>query len=161
MAEEDLLFTLAEIAVAMAGFSAVVVIFRRRDEGHWVPGDADRFNGMVVHAMASAFFCVLPSLLRIFTDSAPQLWMLASGTIALQIAVQCVFVYRLPTTGRSAVLTLLTGAGISVLCALNALGIGFEREFRPYLVAVLWHLLQAGVLFVMLVWVRRDDVKPG
>jgi len=28
-------------------------------------------------------------------------------------------------------------------------------------VAVLWHLLQAGVLFVMLVWVRRDDVKPG
>lgn len=159
MVEEDLLFTLAEIAVAMAGFSAVVVVFRRRDQVGWAPADADRFNGMVLHSMASAFFCVLPSLLRVFTEDPALVWSFGSAAIGVQILAHCIVVYRLPSTGGSALGSLIAGLAVGFLCGLNVLGIGFDREFRPYLVGVLWHVLQAGVLFVMLVWVRADDVQ--
>ncbi len=159
MAEEDLLFTLAEIAVAMAGFSAVVVVFRRRDQGGWAREDADRFNGMVLHSMASAFFCLLPSLLRVFTEEPSQVWAVASTAIGVQILGHCVVVFRLPSSGSSTAGSLAAGLAVALLSAMNVLGFGFEREFRPYLVAVLWHVLQAGVLFVMLVWVRSDDVQ--
>ena len=51
LASPDVLFTVAEIAVALAGFSAVVVLFKRRDSGRWRAADADRFHGMVVHGV--------------------------------------------------------------------------------------------------------------
>ena len=62
LAEAELLFTLAEISVALAGFSAIVVLFKRRDSGRWHAADGNRFNGMVFHAIFAAFFCIFPSI---------------------------------------------------------------------------------------------------
>ena len=42
-----------EISVALAGFSAIVVLFRRGESGTWLPRDADRFHGMILHAAAA------------------------------------------------------------------------------------------------------------
>ena len=49
MAETELLFTVAEISVALAGFSAVVVLFKRRDSGKWRAADANRFKKSHIH----------------------------------------------------------------------------------------------------------------
>jgi hypothetical protein len=45
-----------------------------------------------------------------------------------------------------------------LLQLLNALGIGFSREFGPYLVGVVWHLMQASGLFVALVWIPAESI---
>ena len=102
MAETELLFTVAEISVALAGFSAVVVLFKRRDSGKWRAADANRFNGMVFHAMFAAFFCILPSIVGIFTQKPYLIWSISSATLGIQILIHASVIMRVPTTAYSA-----------------------------------------------------------
>jgi len=48
-----------------------------------------------------------------------------------------------------------------VLQVLNVVGVGASRGFTPYLIGLHRHLLQAGVLFVLLIWVRDEDIEGG
>jgi hypothetical protein len=36
--------------------------------------------------------------------------------------------------------------------------LGFDHEFRPYLVCVVWHVGMSGLLFVRLIWIPNADV---
>jgi len=96
--ELDTLFTLGEVAIGMAGFSAIVVLFKRGDSGRWRADDADRFNGMLIHAMAAAFFCVLPAFLAVLIDAPSRLWVVGSALLGTQIALHTGIVLRLPST---------------------------------------------------------------
>lgn len=58
MVETDLLFGLAELSVGLAGFSAIVVLFRRRETGKWRVGDAERFRGIVLHAISAFVYLI-------------------------------------------------------------------------------------------------------
>lgn len=159
MAEFETLFALAEISVALAGFSAIVVIFKRREDGSWHRADSDRFHGMVLHAMAAAFFCLLPALIAVFTGDTGVVWKIASGALGAQVLGHAAIIARLPTTRRlDVVVALLPGLVVVVLQAMNVLGIRFAGEFGPYLAGVVWHVFQAGVLFVALIWVRAADI---
>lgn len=159
LSELDTLFTLAEIAVGMAGFSAIVVLFKRRDSGKWLPSDADRFNGMLIHAMTAAFFCVLPAFADVFVSPA-AIWTACSAVLGVQICVHIGIVVRLPSTSAITRAVVLTGGLIAVaLQALNVAGRGIEHGFGPYLIGVLWHLFHAGALFLLLIGVRPGDVE--
>ncbi|MGH0030657.1 MAG: hypothetical protein ACQGVC_12760 [Myxococcota bacterium] len=159
--ESERLLTLAEIAVAMAGFSAIVVLFKRREPGTWLATDADRFNGMIVHSMMAAALCGLPMLIGVFTHDVHRLWTIASAVMGLQVAGHAGLVlFYLQTTQRWA--AAIVGAGgltVVVLQVLNVLGIGFDAEFGPYVVGVCWHLFHTGMLFTMLVWVREESIE--
>ena len=160
MSELDTLFGLAEIAVGMAGFSAIVVLFKRRDSGKWLPRDADRFNGMLIHAMAAALFCLLPAFVKALVEDPSTIWTIASALIGVQISLQAAVVMRLRSTGGVARTVVVAGALVAVAFqVLNVADWGITRGFAPYLIGVLWHLLQAGTLFVMLIWVRAEDVE--
>ena len=39
--EFETLYALCEVTVALAGFAAIVVLFKRNDSGRWRPADAD------------------------------------------------------------------------------------------------------------------------
>lgn len=155
----ETLYALAEIAIAMAGFAAIVVIFKRRSSGGWAVADADRFNGMLLHAMAAGLFCILPPFLSVFTADASVVWAIASSFAAVQILAHAGVILTLPSSSRPVRIALVLPLGMVVLQALNVFEIYFAREFRPYLGAVLWHMFQAGLLFVMLVFVRREDTE--
>lgn len=160
MSESETLFSIAQVAIGLAGFSAIVVGFKRLESGDWHRADADRFNGMLIHAMCAALFCVLPSILAPFAPSASALWTLASALIGLQIAVHAGLVLTLSSTdlaGRIQVGGF--AAAVVLLQASNVLGVGFDHAFGPYLVGVLWHVIQAGVLFVMMTFVRAADIR--
>jgi hypothetical protein len=160
--ELETLFGLAEIAIGMAGFSAIVVLFKRRDSGKWQPSDADRFNGMLIHAMAAALFCVLPAVVHAVPVREATVWTVSSAVLGLQIAAHATLIARLPSTGGSTRAVVVGGGLVAVAFQIgNAADWGLERGFAPYLVGVLWHLLHAGTLFVMLIWVRREDVEPA
>lgn len=148
------------MSVAFAGFSAIVVIFRRRDSGLWRAEDADRFHGMVLHAVAAVFFCLLPSMVGVFAARAEAVWTVSSAILGLQIVGHVAIVLRLPTTGSGG-RTIVLGAGLAaaLLQGLNVAGVGFPHEFGPYLLGVLWHVFQSGVLFVWLIWVAPEDIE--
>ena len=158
MSEFDTLYSLAEVSIAMAGFAAIVVVFRRRDRGGWHPADADRFNGMLLHAMAAAFFCFLPTALWIFFTAPGRIWAIGSVAMALQVLAHAWTIFRLPTSDGWVRVFLVLPLLVVALQVMNVLGIGYSAEFRPYLAGVLWHLFQAGLLFVMLIWVRESDL---
>ena len=159
MAQSGLLYSLAEIAVTIAGFSAIVVLFKRSDSGTWRPADADRFNGMLIHAMAAVFFCVLPSLIAVFETNEGTIWSIASAVLGVQIVGHAIVIFRLEAIGLRGRLFLVMALGAAVLQILNVFAIHFSREFGPYLVGVLWHVLHAGGLFVSLVWARSSDTR--
>jgi hypothetical protein len=160
--ELDTLFALAELAVGMAGFSAIVVLFKRRESGRWLPRDADRFNGMVLHAMAGAAFCFLPAFVDVLTGQESTLWRVCSALLGAQIAIHAAIVVRLPSTSMRARALVAGGALVAVtLQVLSVADLWIPNGFTPYLIGLQWHLLQAGVLFVLLIWVRDDDIEGG
>ena len=160
--EQGTLFTVAEMAIGMAGFSAIVVMFKRRGSGRWDPADADRFNGMLLHSIAAGFFCILPSVLQTFTREVATTWLLGSAALGLQVLVHTCIVLRLPSSSwRVKALVGILGLLVAALQLANVTRLGFDREFGPYLVGVLWHMFQAGLLFLMLIWVRASDVGGG
>lgn len=160
--EADTLLTLAEIAVGLAGFSAIVVSFKRRDSGSWRRADADRFNGMVGHSLMAMAFCLLPVVAATFVSEARLVWAWTSGLLALQIAAHTTVIVFLASTGITGrVTTSLGGIAAVVLLAGNALGIGVDAAFGPYLFGVAWHLAHASVLFLMLVWVPADAIEDA
>jgi len=57
----DTLLPLAEVAITMAGFSAVVVILKKCDTNTKLKLDADRFHGMILHAIL-ALLSLLPAV---------------------------------------------------------------------------------------------------
>jgi hypothetical protein len=157
----DTLHSLAEIAIGLAGFSAIVVIFKRRDRGTWLPEHADRFHGMVVHSMVAALFAFLPEGVAAFTDDPAAIWGLSSALLGAQALAHTALVLGLATTQPlQKVWVGAAGAAVVVLQGLNALGLaGFDREPGAYVIGVLWHLATAGFLFVMLIWVRDEDIE--
>ena len=62
------------------------------------------------------------------------------------------------TTGRSAFYLLLFGLVLGLVQFTVFTDWGAYREFEIYQVGVIWHILQAGVLFVMLIWIPRTDI---
>lgn len=159
MPEFATLYALAELAVAMAGFASIVVLFKRGRTGGWVPADADRFNGMLLHAMAAGFFCVFPPFISVFTSDPSRIWTIASASIAVQLLLHAAVIFWLPSTTIRIRLALVLPLGLVGLQFLNVLGVWFAGDFRPYLAAVLWHIFQAGLLFVTLVFVRDEDIE--
>jgi len=159
VSESETLFSIAQLAIGLAGFSAIVVGFKR-ESGYWRRADADRFNGMVIHSMFAALFCVLPSILDPFVRSPTALWTFASALLGVQIALHAGGVVALSTTDLIArVVVGALAAGAVLLQVLNVLGVGFDHTPGPYRVGVLWHVIQAGVLFLMLTFVRAADIR--
>lgn len=159
--EFDILYQIAELAIGLAGFASLAAFFRQRESARWAKADADRFHGLIIHTMAAMVFCLLPTLIGVFTDSAETIWTLASTVLGLQIAFQVITVWRLSSTrSLPRALILATGGTAGVLQALNVTGVGFPHEFAPYLAGILWHLLQGAGVFIALVWIRSDALLP-
>ena len=57
----DVLLTLAEVSVAFAGFSSVVVLFVHRDPANWPPAVPARLRAMVESSLGTLYASLLPS----------------------------------------------------------------------------------------------------
>jgi len=161
LGENDLLFSLAELSVGLAGFSAIVVLFKRRENGKWRARDADRFHGMVLHAVSAGFFCVLPALVGVFAGAGDRLWTTVSFVLGVDLLWHTTIVFRMPSTlpKERPLVALGYLPGLLQLAVVFDL-VALER-FPTYLVGVLWHVFLAGFLFVALIWIPDDDVERG
>ncbi len=157
----DNLLALAELAIALAGFSAIIVVLRNNDSEKWAARDVDYFHGMITHSAFATLFCLLPALVNLVAQDTVLTLRVCCALIGLQIISQAVVVLRLPSSGKLAVGTMLLGLllGFSQLLVFTPWGEGLELRF--YQGPIIWHILQAGMLFVLLVWIpdsERDDI---
>ena len=156
----DAFQTLAEVAIAMAGFSSIVVMFKRRDADTWLKPDADRFHGMILHSMLAVLFAFLPFALMNFAIESADVFRWCSSLLAVVTGIQVVITSRLESSSPIWIRSQVTigGACMALLQAAAGLGAFPEQGLGIYFVGTLWHLVQAGALFVMLIWIPESSI---
>jgi hypothetical protein len=164
MTEADSLIVTAELAVAIAGFSGVVVALRRRSED---PNSIAylRLWRLVESSLASIGFSLLPLVLYHFELRAPSLWSVSSAVMALYLVSIQVFTIRRFRTQLASPATswrfngTLIGvqSAFFVLLLINSLGIGIGPAFGPYFAAVVQHIALAALMFSRLLLLPPEE----
>lgn len=84
METTEVLIGIAEIAVALAGFSGVVVVFGSRNAGAWHPGDRLRLGFLIESSLTAAGFSLLALLgIFFFPEDNNSAWVVTSALWAL------------------------------------------------------------------------------
>lgn len=163
MESSDFFLTLGEIAVTLAGFAGVVVVFRRRESGAWEAADLSRLRGMLGLSLGAGFFAVVPVGLHRAGASEATAWSVCSLALACWLLAVVYRVSRaarsLPASSFSQFLTwfMLASqalAGLGLL--LNAFAILLPGGPAAYIFAVVLMLTNSGVLFMRLVIPRQE-----
>lgn len=156
----DALFTVAEVAIALAGFSGVVAVLGQRSSGEWSAPDWLRFAMLLAFSFGAVLFSLLPTLVLALGASEPAAWGISSVLLVVFfVSGWGLVVRRVTALGEVAAEQFpqrigLTVAALSlpvlVMLVLNALSVGFSREFGPFFLGVLWLLSLAGFQFYRL-----------
>jgi hypothetical protein len=154
---------LAELAVAVLGFSGIVAVLGRRSSGEWTHLDRFRFFTMIRLTASVLVLAVLPLPFHFAGLPEVAIWGRCSG-IAAVIVILNLAVTFLDGAWSKSVLTAAETSRLAVaysfassFCALalfaaNASGIGLERSFTPYLIATLLVFGAPVVLFIRLLY---------
>lgn len=159
MTGSDVLLTVAELAVAFAGFASIVVVFQHGRPSSWPPAVPVRLQAMVESSLGTLYATLFPFGLHALGVTGPTLWAISSAAAGVTlIAVGLLFYLRarphLPEGELKPAFTFgLAGANVLVvgLQVVNALGIGMEPSFGPFLVATLFSLVVASLVFLRMV----------
>jgi hypothetical protein len=157
----DLLLTMAEVAVAFAGFASITVLFRGRSDGKWAIPDVFRYGAMLRGSLCACLFSLLPVVLLRAGVSEYWTWPLTSvGLLAYSILLSRVFVVLFRAGARANAEIARNAIAASLIFSLqllNLLSLGFHREAAPVLLGVGLLLANAGANFYRLVVVNPSE----
>ena len=163
MSAEDALLTVAEMAIAVAGFSAIVAAFS--GSGRLVATDRRRFVWLFANAVVAGFLAFVPVLLQEATFSGVKLWQYSSAAMCLAWAIAAALWVsdevraKRPRPSEPAgfwqgPLALVPSFLNFVLQAVNALGLLWEPSSAAYLAGTLVWLYGAVLPFLSIVLER-------
>ena len=156
-AHSEQLLTLAEIAVAFAGFSALVSVLGRRPEADDPRADSFRLRVLVETALIVASFSLLPIVLSMFPVSDDWIWRAPSvACIAVGVFGSVVNFLRLRSLGplvtRADQTTKLLVWPLDILqfslFILVAAGIFPQTNDALYFAALYVNLIVGGIMFL-------------
>lgn len=155
----DVLLTIAEVAVAFAGFASIVVLFQHRDPAKWPQAVVVRLRTMIEGSLAALFSALFPFVLHHLGLPAKPLWALSSLVLAAGYVAFTGLVWRRsrgPIARRELSRSFSASVGaisvfVFVMLVLNAADIVFHRGFGVYLVGVSWTLVFASLMFLRVV----------
>jgi hypothetical protein len=78
---EDILYTLAGVAVTIAGFSGVVVVLPLRDSPNWSPTEIRMLRLLIADSFVTLFLALLPIPLSLANWSPEAIWGLCSALL--------------------------------------------------------------------------------
>src|SRR5438046_10063951 len=93
----EALSSAAQIAVALAGFAGVVVVFRREPVHEWSPADKLRLRLLLTNSILPLVLCMIGLLLLTIRHAPAGLWRWCSGCAfvrALLIALAIARIFR-------------------------------------------------------------------
>ena len=150
---------IVEAAVAIAGFSGVVIAFGRRAAGEWSLVERARFRNLLLTAFLVLFLSLLMLVLLHANTTPATTWRIGSGLwsiIAIERSVATIRAYvRIPQEdpqhpGVGAVAIIL---GVTLLIVLLSVGNVFVlKEFWPFLTAQVWLFAAACYFFTRLLF---------
>lgn len=79
--DSEVFLTIAELCLALIGFSGVVSIFGRRNEGRWTADEILRLRTLVEPALTTLAGCFVPILLVSFFEDQVSLWRVSNACL--------------------------------------------------------------------------------
>ena len=145
---------LAEIAIAIAGFSGVIAALTIRTS-QWSELDKIRLRMLLQASFATVFFSLLPLVLLSTTLLDPAVWVIASSAWLIYMGASTIpFVVRAirstPDGIGRPILALFVGVVGSVV-VVQVLNVAVLRTAWPHLAAMLSGLFAASVAFIRLI----------
>jgi len=164
--EEDVFLSIAELALAVAGFSGVITAFMKRP-GKLSSVEAYRIGVLLGITFGAVFLALLPVVLEQFGLAAPRLWATASTVMAVCSTVALsVFLYSSRLIHRLApeifnrymMGAMAAGHVVNIaLQILNAMWASEDHSAGIYTVGLCWYLIHAAVQFSRMLFVQPAD----
>ena len=153
----QVLTVIAEISIALAGFSGIVVAFRQRGIEAWPPHELVRLRFMLGVACVTLLFSLLPFVPHYLGVRASATWVLSSAILSAGLfgfALVSYFATKayLDRLSRPWFFTYIIGtitSALGLLC--NGLGVFGAAYPGVYLAGLGWLLFFSTTLFVRLV----------
>ncbi len=173
MQASDVFLTLAEFSIALAGFTSIVVVFTKHEDG-FSGIDRFRIQNALWASLGPALIAFSPFVFDLFGSSGTALWRACS-------AVFTVYLVAYFLVGRSTLSALseadrsvlggrrsefIVGSGTLVnlvLQPLNVVGLLYPPQPGVFLIGLLLVLLQSITIFVRIVFIRpaaQQGVEP-
>ena len=154
--ERDLLLTIAEVSVGLAGFSAIVGLLGHRTGRSDIEVDVLRLQVMLEMSLLVAAGAFLPVLISLFDIEAWTAWRVSTAVwLLVAIPSEIIAWYRTTNMPDMTLNRLNINTVNWVLClfsdvAMFVLMIGFfeSQVGAVYLLAIFCYLAAAGILFV-------------
>jgi hypothetical protein len=150
----ELLTTLAQLGVALAGFSGIVVVLGARANGRWSARERQLLSALLAASGSVILWSLLPLLLLASELSDHRVWLVSSGSwVVGQVAVlalrsrQAVRDREARAEDRVLVVSLFLG-GVTAL-AVQVANLRLAVAW-PHLAGVSWHLAVSFLVFVRL-----------
>ena len=156
MQHSDTLLTIAELAVALAGFASLVSVIGGRRDKVSRGQNQSRLQWMLELGLRNAAFAVIPLPFVEAGYSDPTIWRSMSGLYILAM-IGHFFLLRQRHQGRQLLLGASRSLGISsaglftisaAVSILNVFGMGGSNAFSLYIASLVLGLGYAGLLFV-------------
>jgi hypothetical protein len=156
MESEGILTALAEVGIAIAGFSGIVVALQHRS-GRWLEIDKVRFSMLLQLSLASVFWSLIPILLHLVNPAKTFVWAWSSGLWLAYILAT--LVYRLPrnipaVTAAPEPWSRFMGAymftSLTLQVLLQTTNLVWLREAWPHVLTILLGLFLASLFFIRL-----------
>ncbi len=120
LSESDVLLTVAEVAIAFAGFASLVGILGQRYSSDDPRVSGTRMRGMIVFSLIAVAFSLLPFVVRKYGFEEATVWKLSSGLFFLAFLGAGVWVARV--VGRLRRLDLVGRRVNPLICTIPFLG---------------------------------------
>jgi hypothetical protein len=169
LTQESALIVVAEVAIALAGFSSIVIALRRGMDQ--VTSFAFiRLWRLLETSLATVLFALIPFALHYLGVGESELWRVASGGLCSYVLCAQVYMFnRWWEQWKSPAIrwsfngpVLVVQFAVVVLLALNATAIGLNGGFGPYFVSLLWYLILSALYFgrLLLLRLREEGQQP-
>jgi len=117
------LLTLAQVAIGLAGFSAILVALSGKPH-QWTPVDAFRIRNILALSFQSVFLSLVPFVLAFFSLSESTVWQVSVLILAIATLGSVLLVlggvYRLSPSERAVLKAVVVSTVTAVLCFMAA-----------------------------------------
>jgi hypothetical protein len=156
MQSANLLLTLAQVAIGLAGFTAIIVAVNSKPIQEWHAADKLNLRLLVQVSFLVLFFCVFPYVLAVSLPP-DEVWfygLVAYGVVHVFDVSSFLF-----NTTKETPRVFVYHACVGLLIALSQVAIAFFgnavlRE-TAYIATLIWHLYVMYLAFVLLLYQKR------
>ena len=156
MQSANLLLTMAQIAIGLVGFTAIIVALNARPIREWEMADQLNLRVLVQVSFLMLFFCVLPFVLAVSLET-DDVWFYGLAAYGI-IHIVDVSSFLLHVTKEFPIVWRVS-ASAGFLIALSQVGIAFLGNAvmweSAYVATLIWHVYVIFLAFVLLLYQVR------